>query len=473
VQQTPNRLEGLKLQSESLGTVMSFLYKAAAAVGAGITFSYLMMISFFPSGLTPGEVVFFIFIAFAFLFVYFVAVAYGAFASLWFIQLLIQSSRFVGFSNRQLVEQLFDSVASQPGNDADSRLGNLWRAIRLSSARARLDDWTIVPKFARGGAAVVASVLTFLAFLEAGIALHSIDFWELFGACLLAGAFAFLFLGAPLAKGSNGRGSLLARGMGVVVVPLVLLCMYAGPSALLNIVFERLGIRVANVSIEIPKTESVTVERAAELLNRPLIDCRHPQTDKILVHGVDVLWTGIGDQTYIQFVPSKRPERGLFQTQPPLRPRISTKFDTKSVRIIRAEPRLDPCFEVPADVLFDTLKSDLAAGAQGRIAELGKSISDNGTPAKILVRGHSDARRIAFRGPEQMDNQLLSEKRAAAVARALRVAIPDQRVEITAEGAGSREQKVDCPDNKLASTYEADQCHRPNRRVEVRITYSR
>ena len=83
----------------------------------------------------------------------------------------------------------------------------------------------------------MASVLTFLAFLEAGIALHSIDFWELFGACLFAGAFAFLFVGAPLASESNGRGWHIAAAMGVVVVPLVLVCNDAGPSALENIVF--------------------------------------------------------------------------------------------------------------------------------------------------------------------------------------------------------------------------------------------
>lgn len=469
MQQTHGRLENLKAQFEALGGVMAVVYKLAAAVGAGITFSYLMMISFFPSGLTPGEVVFFIFIAFAFLFVYFLAVAYGAFSSLWFFHLLVVSFRSVGFSKKRLTEELFSSPGGQP--QRRTWLSELWRSIRLSATRARLDKWTIVPKFARGWYLGAGSAFVFLAFLEAGVALQSVSFWELFGACLLAGSFAFLFLGEPLLGHKNGRAPLLARTVGVAVLPLVVICMYAGPSAFLNIVFERLGVRVPNVSIEIPKSESVTIERAAELLKRPLIDCRHPQADKILVHGVDVLWTGIGDQTYIQFVSGKRPARVFFQPQQPVKPKITAKFETKSVRIIRADPGLDPCFEIPADLLFDTLSSELNPNAQVRIEEMGKAIIDNGKPTKVLVRGHSDLRRIAAHGSVQMDNQLLSERRAAAIVNALRIIIPDKSVEIVAEGAGSREQIVQCPDKKLESAYEADQCNRPNRRVEVRVTY--
>ncbi len=44
----------------------TFAYWITAAVGALTTFAYLWTISFFPSGMTPGEVLYFLFIALAF-----------------------------------------------------------------------------------------------------------------------------------------------------------------------------------------------------------------------------------------------------------------------------------------------------------------------------------------------------------------------------------------------------------------------
>jgi outer membrane protein OmpA-like peptidoglycan-associated protein len=71
----------------------------------------------------------------------------------------------------------------------------------------------------------------------------------------------------------------------------------------------------------------------------------------------------------------------------------------------------------------------------------------------------------------KFDNQLLSERRAAMIAKALRTYIKDPKVTIFSEGAGSREPKVKCANDKNVTAYEQDQCNKPNRRVEIRIAY--
>ena len=92
---------------------------------------------------------------------------------------------------------------------------------------------------------------------------------------------------------------------------------------------------------------------------------------------------------------------------------------------------------------------------------------------KVHVQGHSDARplRAKTKDGKVLDNQGLSELRAAAVAEQLRkLIVQNVPATITSDGAGSRELKVRCEERKDVTKYEQEQCNRPNRRVEVRVT---
>lgn len=280
------------------------------------------------------------------------------------------------------------------------------------------------------------------------------------------------------------------RTLGVVLVPLIIVSFYNGPRPILDIAFRGLGIQVADVSLELPDTEMGALERVSEVVNHPLIDCRRPQPNRLLVHGAEVLWTGVGEHSLVRFASHRDSRRHLFAPQPE-KDFAVLKFETKSMNIIKSNPRIDPCFDLPSDLLFDTGKHELGNEAIERIDALATSISSFGHPEKIVVRGHSDPRSIAT-GPDgkPIDNQILSERRAAAIARqldahfnpALKVKVqgdkpedaqPDWPVIVRSEGYGSREPKLRCEKTKDMSRYELDRCNMPNRRVEVRVTYKR
>lgn len=72
-----------------------------------------------------------------------------------------------------------------------------------------------------------------------------------------------------------------------------------------------------------------------------------------------------------------------------------------------------------------------------------------------------------------MDNQKLSEYRAEAIARLLKKNLDDPKVDVRWDGAGSRETRVKCIKEKYTTNYELSQCNKPNRRVEVRVSYTR
>lgn len=77
-----------KEKIENLNGSASLGYKIAAAIGAFLTLVYLMKIQYFPSGLTLGEVIFFVFVALAFGLLCALFLLYGAFSAIWFAQLI-------------------------------------------------------------------------------------------------------------------------------------------------------------------------------------------------------------------------------------------------------------------------------------------------------------------------------------------------------------------------------------------------
>jgi outer membrane protein OmpA-like peptidoglycan-associated protein len=237
-------------------------------------------------------------------------------------------------------------------------------------------------------------------------------------------------------------------------------------------VFEGLGIRTRNVSVELPEAEVGAIERISDIIKRPLLDCRRPQSGKVLVHGADVLWTGVGEQTLIRFNADDGGKRPLFASRPSNIPYGRIRLETKSIQVLKTFPHIDPCFDLPSDLLFDSGKYNLQSDAEVRIKELAASIERISKPSKITIRGHSDPRRIGHLTiGSKLDNQLLSEKRAATIATALRTYIKDPKIAILSEGAGSREPKIKCTNEKTVTAYEQDQCNKPNRRVEIRIAY--
>lgn len=454
--------------AEALTGVTTVGYRVAAGIGALATFAYLRLIKFFPSGMTPGEVLFFLFIAFAFAINYLLMIGYGAFSTLWVVNAITSLRNLASYDDAELVSRLFDDQVTQ--DMRRSGFYGRWQSVRMRATRARIDNHHATPTAAQGWYMGLCSLFLCVYFVVAAIRSNSAPFAELVIAITAAGFVALVL--ALVRSETAAPGGNRTKFIGLALAPAIILAFYAG-RPLLNIVFEGLGIYVPNVSIELPVSEIGVVERASDHVGRPLVDCRRPSPTMILVHGADVLWTGIGDQTVIRFSAFDAKPRALFSPDPDVR-KVQLKFETKSLRIVKAEPWIDPCFTLSSDQLFKSDETSLTTEGVRSLADLAEALKRFGQPAKIVVRSHSDARlNIGTVGRGAIDDDLLSQQRAAAVANNFRSLFNNKAIQISSEGVGSREIRNRCEADAKSSPYEIKMCNKANRRVEISVEYRR
>jgi len=464
----------LKDRSETFNTIASLIYKVAAAIGAGIVFIYLFEIGFFPTGLTAAEVVFFIFVALGFGLIYPILLGFGAGAAIWLFQLLVWLRDRLVFPRRR-------GTPGWTGGHIPGNRVTRWMH-RARFRRTRFARRGFHPRYAElRGVTYTLISLPFCAVFVSLTILAEPDSVKRLMIGLFAGGFVALTLsdsGKRKVTGRSKKGhywtSPWSRLLLALVLPLVLLGSLHSGMEIIHLVFQRLGIRILNVSVEVPASELESVERISDALNRPLLDChRSGKEDRLLIHHADVLWTGVGSVTDLSFEVSNPASAGWFGPDPKPLQQATLRLDTSSIRILEARPPLNPCFDLPNDMLFGTAEYALTPEAQARLKALASQIQADGQVARIVVRGHSDSRRIGGQMEREVgDNQRLSERRAEAVAAELKTLLNIPGLNITSEGAGSREPKVSCPVGAATTTYEAQQCNAPNRRVEIRITYA-
>ena len=429
-----------------LDLVTTLTYKLAVAVGAVVTLTYLFDIQFFPSSLTPGEVVFFIFVALTFGFLYCIFLLFGAMSAVWLLQLLS------------------------------------WLERRVCRGRTVHGQATlfVVPAGLRGVGYFLLSFSFFLLSLFYAFAPVQPSLRLLITIFFCAG-FLTLFIGTAGTQGGIAVAGAqpkpqrtLAQLAAVFAAPLVLVLFFGPFMKMVHMAFHLLGVRIPDVSIEVPESELGEIERVTEVVGRPILDCRRVAGGRLLVHHADVLWTGVGGVSLVSFSVRTQQETGIFSPEPTILKVATLRLDAATMRIIKSRPALNPCFDLSNDLLFKTGSDQLLPTAQPRLQALASAILASGTPSDILVRGHSDARpfagSIAGKG---VDNQRLSELRAEAIVNVLRTTLAGKNLTLTAEGAGAREPRVKCPVEATTTSYETEQCNALNRRVEVRVMYAR
>lgn len=476
-----SRADVTKKWTEGFNSLASLVYKIAAAVGAVVTFLYLFSIDFFPQGLTPGEVVFFVFVALAFGFLYFALLLYGAFSSVWIFQVINCLVHAAGFRRCS-----HPAAATWPALRAKicrrKRCGIYWqrsfgvlrariRGVRRR-ARCSLRDFHPLSKVLREPLLVAGSFFVFwLMALNAWVA-GNVPINELFIGFFLGGFISLSLL--PRDGNSQQTPPAWLRWVLAATVPLLIVVTFAKPTPLLHMIFQGLGIRAMQATIEIPNSEAATVERISELIERPIIDCRKALDGRLLIHGADVLWNGIGNQVLISFSVPKKKDRELFERDQGPEKQATIRLNSDQVLILKAKPVIDPCFDLPTDMLFESGSFKLSREAQRHLNQLVAAITALGTPSKLWVRGHSDPRPISNELTRTIgDNQRLSERRAETVTEALQEKLSLDNNNVRSEGVGSREPKTKCSALENLTRYESEQCNRPNRRVEIRIKLDR
>ncbi|QCP55136.1 OmpA family protein [Trinickia violacea] len=484
-----DRIESHGKRIENLNNLASLAYKVAITAGTTVTFCYLFRIGFFPTGLTPGEVVFFVFVALAFGFLYVAFLLYGTLAWVWIVQTLgwaFRQCRFRDHIPASKWPNLRSRVKDQKRSGEPKRRCWIYapvRAFRKRATRFANSKNTNLRAF-RGAWFFCASAIVFAVTLLTILSLPSTagarQAIQLAYTFLLAGFICLILVSAPsdsfnatAQSGMPPQSPMLLRWILVLTVPLVVVVALGWPMPLVYMVFERLGIRILNVSIEVPESELGALVRVADVIGRPLVDCHRTTDARLIVHGADVLWTGIGTTSLVSFSVFAPLNGGLLGPDPQVLKQALLRFDTSSLRIIKTRPPLNPCFDLPNDMLFETGEYELTPAAKGQLQTVATAILAAGNPERIVVRGHSDSRKITGQATGNIgDNQRLSELRANAVAEALKQLIKIPKLTVISEGAGSREPKAKCPTDSAGTRYEIEQCNAPNRRVEVKVTYS-
>ena len=461
-------MNDLKEKTEAWNGIATLTYKIGIAIGAIVTLMYMFQISYFPTGLTPGEVVFFVFVALAFGFVSALLLLYGTFSALWLSQLLTHGVRLFRYrdwkprSSKLGWLSKLQAVCQRKGHQRSFAAISRLIKIRLGATRAAKRDVRLLPKEADHFLLGLCSVFVFLLFLLGYMQTSNRGIEQMLEGAWIAG-FTWLFLNG-ISKKSTNQNTNHIPWLARYLVPLVLFFVFGSPMQLTKKVFEYLGIRSTNVSIEVPDTEREIFESASETLGRPLLGCRKAAAGKMLVHGVDVLWGGIGEQTLISLTATKSAKPGGEKAE------VTLSLPTKDVKIIRTKPITNFCFSLPADMSFESGQFTLTKAAQEQLDGLASTIQSNGNPVKILVRGHSDPRPIVGKLAKAVgENQQLSELRAQAVADALQQKLATDKLIVQTEGAGSMEPAASCSSTPTTSKSELEQCHRKNRRIEIHI----
>jgi len=420
----------------------NLLYKFAIAAGACITLIYLFSIKFFPTGMTPGEVVFFGFVALTFGILYCLLLFYGALSSIWFIKVLSWIAHFIRWL--------------RPGYSVvPYTLPALINGIEYLVVSVFICFFAIYISYIQDDAAVAMLLLTF------------------FTAGFISILLATVGRHVPAAGGAS-TFPLWRRIIAAATVPLVIVLLIGPTMKMVHMVFEGLGVRNPNVSIEVSETELGEIERIAEVIGRPVLDCRRTPGGRLLVHNADVLWSSIGNVAMVSFSVRATKEPGYFSADPKILREAILRLDATSMRIIKTEPKMDPCFDVSADMLFETGNETLTSVAETSLNSVADAILASGTPGRIIVRGHSDARPLSRSvAGKVVDNQHLSELRAEEVAKVLKPLLKVPSAIIVSEGVGRREPKVKCVEMPGMTQYELERCHAPNRRVEIRVHYVR
>ncbi|MCA7955561.1 OmpA family protein [Burkholderia seminalis] len=470
----PSEKPTTKNQWEAYNTVASLFYKASAAIGAIVVFSYLFEIGFFPAGLTAAEVIFFVFVAMGFGLVYVMLLGCGAVSAIWLANLIVWFRNSLRLRRRR-------GMTGWRSWSIPKRWRIAWvHQVRFRSTRlARRKVHPLHPQL-RGVGYTILSVLLCLFLVSLALTTTASSVQRLMAGIFVCGFIALMFSNGE-ARTFKNRPTKVSywtstwfRLLLAVVMPLAMLIPLRAAMDLVHVVFQQLGIRMMNVSVEVPATDLESVQRISDALNRPLLDChRSGKEGRLLIHHVNILWTGVGNTTYLSWVVNNPVRHGWFEPEPKPLQEAMLRLDTNSIHIIEAKPPLNPCFDLSNDMLFRTAKYDLTPEADTTLKSLVSLIRADGSVARIVVRGHSDARRVRGQMEREVgDNQRLSERRAEAVAAELKKLLNLPGLDITAEGAGSREPKINCPVGAATTPYEAQQCNAPNRRVEIRITYA-
>ncbi len=177
-----------------------------------------------------------------------------------------------------------------------------------------------------------------------------------------------------------------------------------------------------------------------------------------LVHGINVLWHGVGERTLVEIPDTATSQRGNLN--------VELKRDGVFVLKNYAGAR-ESCIDLSGELLFKSGSAEIDPANDDELNRV-IGIIKQAQPAiaEILVTGHSDP--IAY-GRNSAKNDALAMQRALAVAARIAEQSCASEGKIKVESKGAREPKTLCKDWPVKKTLA--ECLVINRRVEIRLKF--
>lgn len=199
----------------------------------------------------------------------------------------------------------------------------------------------------------------------------------------------------------------------------------------------------------------------------------------MLLHGADVLWTGIGAISLVSFS-LRGPDRStIFGTEQVVRKKTSLRFDSVSSRVITSSPAMDICFDLTHDLGFESHGEELSADIQERLHDVVLTVRGAGVPRSMLVLVQGVGQNVLL--PYDKDgNKYLQQAqlRARVVANAIRKVMNDDNIKIVSEAGFIAEAERDrvvagpCTSDVRTSSFDWKRCDTPNFQVELHVKYA-
>lgn len=451
----------------------------AFAYGLVVVFCYCFFdIRFFPSGLSTGDVLFFLFAALALGFMSLVCSALG-------MSLFAPASFFDDSLPKTGAAQAdvnfggmlwFACPAAAAGVAAaailDQRLLFIaWpllvagfvmvsrKSLALRRSEGRRVDWTDTIPYA----SFYLFIAPLICYLFSVLGPSGWTMLALFAIGGMAGVMGLSLLDTQtqtLSSDPADREKLATRRLGMqVFFVLTLLPALFIPTLRIS-AFTRLGVRTEDMAVSLDKQNLALLQSAADTAGVPLSVCRG-EDGQATVAPIDVLWHASGTRSLVHIGASQG---------------VDVELNTSGLRLVRG--KVERCLEINESLLFGSGTSNLLGG-QAHVHEvmnkvlspLLADISEKWKIKSVKVVGHADPMPLPADG-----NDTLAKNRAETV-RQLLLSNPEfvkasaGVVSPEAISDGSRHPIRQC-DTKEPAAYQRS-CNEANRRVEIRFRLER
>ncbi|MDZ4079351.1 MULTISPECIES: OmpA family protein [Hydrocarboniphaga] len=233
-----------------------------------------------------------------------------------------------------------------------------------------------------------------------------------------------------------------------------------------------LSIRVSSASLLVDEDNFRIIESVASQMGLPIQGCGVSDSNAYFVHGVRVWWHGLGERSFIELVDLGRQKDGKIVEIPGARLELA-RAGTKVISWSKAHQQIQTCRNIKTDLLFDRNKAEISTSGRSEVdrqrRDIEQQIEKFGWRIESAeVVGYADRQLVRTEG----GNRKLSHARAQAVRDALAPLFQGVSGDkIAVEGMGALESRTHC--GMTLAGEALNECLAPDRRVEIRLNVTR